>query len=98
MNQKQSSKSYGVAVGLCGIFGMLGVHHFYIGNILHGVFDMTLFIIGMTLIYTPGLELVGLILLLIDLIHTVIIFYRLLVEQQKDGNGNIIYLKIHNNE
>ena len=35
-----SDRSYGVAVALCGIFGIVGIHHFYLGNHLHGLFDL----------------------------------------------------------
>ena len=41
-----SSKSFSTAVSLAGIFGIIGIHHFYIGNILHGLFDISLLIFG----------------------------------------------------
>ena len=36
---EKSDKSYGAAVSLCMIFEMKGIHHFYLGNVLHGIFD-----------------------------------------------------------
>ena len=88
-----SSKSYGVAVSLCGIFGIVGIHHFYIGNHLHGIFDLSLLIFGvLLLIVGDGLEGLGVLLLVIDVIHTFVIFYRLITEKQKDGSGRLIVI------
>ena len=85
---KYSSKSYGVAVSLCGIFGIVGIHHFYIGNHLHGIFDLSLLIFGLLFLFSvPPF---GLLLLSIDVIHTFIIFYKLITEKQKDGSGKLI--------
>ena len=88
---RYSSKSYGVAVSLCGIFGIVGIHHFYIGNHLHGIFDLSLLIFGVLfLIAGDGLEVLGVLLLFIDVIHTFFIFYKLITEKQKDGSGKLI--------
>ncbi len=88
MSDNNSSKSYGIAVSLCGVFGILGVHHFYIGNILHGIFDLGLFILAM--IFISQDESIGVILLLIDIAHTIFVFYKLITEKQKDGHGKLI--------
>jgi hypothetical protein len=87
-----SSKNYGVSVSLCGIFGMLGIHHFYIGNWLHGFFDLLLLIFGVVLYSSSEQpqEAIGAILLMIDAVHTVLVFYKLIVENQKDGDGKLI--------
>ena len=84
-----SSKSYGIAVSLCGIFGMIGIHHFYIGNYLHGIFDLSLLIFGLFFLISGPAGL-GLLLLGIDVIHTFFIFYKLITEKQKDGSGKLI--------
>lgn len=34
---EKSEKSYGIAIILCGIFGVLGIHHFYLGKIGTGI-------------------------------------------------------------
>jgi TM2 domain-containing membrane protein YozV len=86
-----SSKSYGVAVSLCGVFGILGIHHFYIGNILHGVFDLTLFILAASLLISDNS--LGVAVLLVDIVHTILVFYKLITEKQKDGHGKLI---VHN--
>lgn len=92
-----SSKKYGVAVGLCAFFGMLGIHHFYIGNILHGIFDFLLLIIGSVLLFTPEYGGLGVLLLVIDFIHTAVVFFRLITENQKDGYGKIIAFQVYKN-
>ena len=87
-----SNKSYGVAVTLCGIFGTLGVHHFYIENWLHGLIDLALFIAFMILIMNGSLGL-SLLVLGIDVLHTLFIFYKLIIGNQQDGNGRLITWK-----
>jgi hypothetical protein len=92
----ESPKSFGVAVVLCGIFGTLGVHHFYLGNILHGLFDLGLaigaivcFVLGATTA-GPGLIFLGFVLIVLDAIHTIIVFYKLITGQQLDGDGMLV--------
>lgn len=97
MHNSPSSKSYSIAVSLCGVFGIIGVHHFYIGNILHGVLDLSLFITAIFLLNTPGSEALGGILLLIDFLHTFVVFYKLITEKQKDGNGKFITIASNKN-
>ena len=41
-----SPKSYGVSVMLSMIFGIVGIHHFYMGNWLHGLLDFCLFVMA----------------------------------------------------
>ena len=86
-----SSKSYGVAVSLCGVFGFVGIHHFYIGNHLHGIFDLSLLILGVYFLIS-GPEGLGISLLIIDIIHTFFVFYKLITEKQKDGSGKLIVI------
>ena len=95
MEVNVSSKKYGVAVGLCGVFGMLGIHHFYIGNILHGIFDLSLLVIGIVLLGTSEYIGLGVLLLVIDFIHTVVVFFRLITEKQEDGYGKIIAIQVY---
>ena len=68
---------------------------FYIGNILHGIFDLSLLIIGIVLLSTSEYEGLGALLLVIDAIHTVVVFFRLITEKQKDGYGKIIVLQVY---
>lgn len=90
-----SDKSYGIAVSLCGVFGVMGLHHFYLGNILHGLFDLGLFALWVFCLfvapaYGSNLILVGLALLIIDVLHTIYVFFMLIVGKQRDGRGRII--------
>ncbi|WP_068083825.1 NINE protein [Polycladidibacter stylochi] len=89
-----SPKNYGVAVALCGIFGILGIHHFYLGNLLHGLFDFGLCIAGIMAFISattePSMLFVALFLFLLDAIHTVFVFTKLIIGNQKDGKGRIV--------
>jgi len=89
--KNQSTKSYGVAVSLCGVFGIGGIHHFYIGNHLHGIFDLSLLVLGVYFLIS-GPEGLGIFLLIIDIIHTFVVFYKLITEKQKDGSGKLIVI------
>ena len=92
---KKSKKSYSLAVALCGIFGTLGVHHFYIGNWLHGLIDLALFIAFILLIMNGSMVL-GLLVLGIDIFHTLFIFYKLIIGKQYDGQGRVITWEVKN--
>nr|WP_260178223.1 TM2 domain-containing protein [Roseospira marina] len=83
-----SPKSYGVAVALCGVFGVLGVHHFYIGNHLHGFLDVLLVVVFCVLLAFNSPF--ALFVLLIDVIHTTYVFFVLIVGKQRDGQGRLI--------
>lgn len=94
MNQDQhmtkpSEKKYATAVFLAGVFGILGIHHFYLGRWAMGVFDLSLSIMAFGF-YASEYFLIGVCLFLIDLIHTVFVTYKLLVGQYKDGQGLLI--------
>lgn len=88
MNNKFSKKKYYIAVIISGIFGILGIHHFYLERWGMGMLDLSLSIIGFSLIFTGYLF--GYLILLIDFIHTVYVTYKLLVGEYKDGVGKII--------
>jgi TM2 domain-containing membrane protein YozV len=90
-----SPRSYGVAVALCGIFGPLGLHHFYLGNVLHGLFDLALFFAAVTCwvladFFGPEWNAYALALFAADVLHTVIVFYRLIVGSQRDWRGRLV--------
>jgi hypothetical protein len=92
----RSPKSFGVAVALCGVFGTMGVHHFYLGNWLHGLFDLGLFVASVALWITavtteePTLLLLAIGCFLVDIVHTFFIFYRLITGQQHDSSGRLV--------
>ena len=85
--QRFSQKSYAVAVILSAIFGILGIHHFYLGRWGHGLFDLALSVTGFVLIGSGTLVLLGMALLLIDVIHTLVVTIRLIIGEYRDGKG-----------
>ena len=92
MSQK-SNKSYTFAVILCMVFGIIGIHHFYVKRYGHGFFDLGLFLSAMYLFYfksEPWSIALGVFFLIIDFIHTLYVTILLLTGQYKDGEGNLI--------
>lgn len=87
-----SPKSYGVSVSLSMIFGVVGVHHFYLGNWLHGLLDFSMLVGGLLCLYSDNSTAIpiGMLLLIIDAIHTIWVTYRLIVGQCRDGQGRLI--------
>jgi len=84
-----SSKSYFVAVVLSSVFGILGVHFFYLGRFLHGVVDLGLSICGLWFIVT-GQPFIGASFLFVDWLHTLVVTIRLLIGIEHDGEGKRI--------
>jgi len=84
-----SPKSYVVAVCLSGVFGILGIHHFYLGRWMHGCLDLGMTLAAIFLIIIGG-SLWGALILGVDVIHTFIVTILLLVGAYKDGNGKIV--------
>ena len=83
-----SRKSYVVSVCLVGVFGTLGVHHFYLGRWIHGTFDLALVVItvGFLFIFWP----LSVVTLILDVIHTVYFAYKLIVGEYRDGKGRFV--------
>ena len=88
---ERSPKSYGTAVALCGVFGTLGIHHFYLEDYLHGIADLALFVL-MIAFFVQGFEGYAMLVLLIDGLHTLVVFYYLIIEKWRDGKGRPILL------
>jgi TM2 domain-containing membrane protein YozV len=87
--KQPSSKSYVVAVCLSAIFGVVGVHHFYLGRYVEGCIDFSLFIA--TLYFFLSGQLVWAVLTgLADGLHTLVITIMLLTGTFRDGEGRII--------
>ena len=84
----KSKKSYAAAVCLAAIFGTVGIHHFYLGRWAHGLFDLAMMVLGVSLLVIG--EPVGLLLILIDIVHTVYFTFKLIVGEYKDGSGRLI--------
>ncbi len=84
-----SKKSYTTAVILSAIFGVMGIHHFYVGRWGMGLFDFGLFVLTAYCFFTEYIV-AAFAFGLIDLIHTVIVTYLLFVGKYKDGGGKYI--------
>ena len=87
--KQASDKSYAIAVCICMIFGVIGVHHFYLGRWLEGIIDLGL-LIGAIVLFSMGYPGWALILFLIDVAHTFIVTIMLLVGAVKDGSGKVV--------
>ena len=96
MEQECSEKNYATAVVLAAVFSLLGVHHFYVGRIGHGLIDIGITIVAVYLIisgYTSGITIrvgLGVLLIALDYVHTVYFTYRLITGTYRDGKGRII--------
>jgi TM2 domain-containing membrane protein YozV len=89
----KSDKSFVLSVVLAAVFGILGVHHFYVGRVFHGLFDLCLSLVGFSLLVLGFTEprgsyvAIGALILLADYIHSVYFIYRLIVGTYADGKG-----------
>ena len=88
-----SEKSYGTAVCFSGVFGLLGIQHFYLGRYVLGFFDLGLSLGALAFISLSGTTqgiVFGLILLLIDVLHSVYVLVKLLAGEYEDGEGRLV--------
>lgn len=76
METKISKKERGVALLLCLLFGLIGVHRFYTGKHTSGIIMLLFTVVGFTII--------------ISAIWVLIDFIKILVGEFKDADGNII--------
>lgn len=83
-----SDKSYALAVCLSGIFGVLGIHHFYLERWAMGFFDLGLSITGILLLSNGSYW--GILVLGIDFLHTIYVTYKLSVGEYADGLDRIV--------
>ena len=84
-----SEKNYIVAVSLSAIFGVLGIHHFYLGRYLEGLFDFGLAILTFAL-YMTGHPIWALFVFAIDTLHTFVVTIMLLTGSIKDRQGRYV--------
>ena len=88
-----SEKSYGTAVCFSGVFGLLGIQHFYLGRYLLGFVDLGLSIGAFAFFYfSDSIQgiIFGAILLLIDIVHSVYVLVKLLAGEYEDGEGRLV--------
>ena len=84
-----SEKNYIVAVCLSAIFGVMGIHHFYLGRYIEGIIDFSLLCLTIYFYATGQIGWAALF-FIIDSLHTFIITIMLLTGSFKDGKGHII--------
>jgi hypothetical protein len=84
-----SEKSYVVAVGLSAVFGVMGIHHFYLGRYVEGVIDFSL-MLATLYFYFSGDLMLAVLFFLVDGLHTFIITIMLLTGSFKDGKGRVV--------
>lgn len=83
-----SKKQYSVAVCLAFIFGILGVHHFYLKRWGEAALDVGLTVTAVLL--WPSHPLIALAVFFLDLLHTVVVTSLLLVGKWRDGDGRLL--------
>ena len=84
-----SDKSYVIAVCLSGIFGVVGIQHFYLERWLEAVIDFSLVVATAYLLLT-GHFWWGVLCGLIDALHTLIVTILLVTGSFKDGHGKLV--------
>jgi len=84
-----SKKSYGVAVSLSAVFGVLGIQHFYLGRWLEAFIDLGL-AIATVVLFLMGEPLWAILVAAIDGIHTFIVTIMLLTGSFRDGHGHLV--------
>ena len=67
----------------------MGIHHFYVGRWTMGLLDLGLFIV-VVYCYVNNHSLSAAHIYVIDLVHTIIVTYLLLIGKYKDGQGKLI--------
>lgn len=87
MNQQEvSDKSYVIAVCLSGVFGMLGIQHFYLERWIEAILDFSAVFVAAYLFFT-GHFLWALLVIVADALHTFIVTILLLTGSFNDGKG-----------
>lgn len=81
-----SNKSYVIAVCLSGIFGVIGIQHFYLERWIEAILDLSLFIATIYLLFT-GQWLWAVLAGAVDALHTLIVTILLLTGKFNDGHG-----------
>ncbi len=84
-----SEKSYGIAVVLSAVFGVLGIQHFYLGRWIEATIDLGLAIATLVL-FAVGEPLLAFATAAIDAIHTFIVTIMLLTGSFRDGKGRLV--------
>lgn len=84
-----SHKSYVVSVCLSAIFGVVGIHHLYLGRYIEFIFDFSMFVLTLYF-YFSGNLILAIVFGAVDGLHTFIITIMLLTGSFKDGKGHTV--------
>lgn len=84
-----SPKSYGTAVSLSAVFGFLGIQHFYLGRVGEGLLDVGLSL-GWLWLFATGEVALGVLFLVADGVHALVVTILLLTGNFRDGQGRIV--------
>ncbi len=85
-DETPSEKSYATSVILSSVFGLVGLHHFYLGRWLEGVIDLALSVGWMACLVLGKVPL-AILFLVLDFGHALISTILLLTGNYRDGVG-----------
>jgi len=88
-HETPSDKSYTIAVCLSGVFGVVGIQHFYLGRLVEAVIDLGMFIATIYFLFS-GQILYAIVIGSIDALHTLIVTIMLLTGTFRDGEGRLV--------
>lgn len=88
-HEQPSDKSYAIAVCLSGIFGVVGIQHFYLGRYLEALLDLGMFVLTVYFFFT-GQVLLAVGVAVLDGIHTLVVTFMLLTGTFRDGSGKLV--------
>ena len=89
MPEQKSEKSYAVAVIISAVFGVVGIQHFYLGTYIHGIADILL-TAGFVYFFAIDEPVPAFLLFGIDMVHTWVVTFMLLVGAYRDGKGRLV--------
>ena len=87
--ERPSEKSYVIAVCLSGIFGMVGIQHFYLGRYVEACLDLGMFILAVYFVLV-GQSGLALLVFVLDGLHTIVVTFMLLTGTFRDGDGRLV--------
>lgn len=89
LHLQASKKQYATAVILSGVVGFLGLQHFYLGRVGEGLLDLGLTLGWLYAFATAQIGL-GVVLLILDGGHALLVTILLLTGNFRDGEGRLV--------
>jgi TM2 domain-containing membrane protein YozV len=84
-----SQKRYATAVVLSAVFGFVGVQHFYLRRFGEGILDLGL-TVAWVYCFTTAQFLLGVLFLIADFVHALVVTMMLLTGNFRDGDGHVV--------